>query len=76
MIVVRVEQWVHDNAEEAIPLGVVAIRDNGAVDGKDLHRYDVQLQANGKAKLGHLTHWKRRGWVRLVKLALEAVDGT
>ena len=76
MIVVKVELWPHGDAEKAEPLGVVAVANQGSA-GKDsdLFRYDVQLQRSKGAPIrGHFTHWRRRGWLHLVRLALEAVD--
>lgn len=83
MIVVKVELWPGGDAERAEALGIVAIANRGYVNNEDdLCKYDVELQQAPtsttkyriRLKRGHLTHWRRRGWLRLVRLALESVD--
>lgn len=75
MIVVKVELWPHGDAERAAPLGVLAIRNSGPVGGRDLYKYEVELQEKGRSTYRHLTHYRRRGWLHLIKLALESLDG-
>jgi hypothetical protein len=78
VIVVKVEMWPGGDAEKAEPLGIVAIANRGHVgEDSDLCKYDVQMhrpRTDRKPVLGHFTHWRRRGWVRCVRLALEAVE--
>lgn len=77
MLVVKVEVWPNGDAERAYPLGVMAVRNSGHVkDTKDLCQYEVEMQEKGVARRAHLTHWRRRGWLHLVRLALESVDGS
>lgn len=77
MLVIKVELWPHEDATDAKPLGIIAIRGTGSVGAMDadLHGYQVELQRdNGWVSGRRVTHWRRRGWLRLVKLALEALD--
>jgi hypothetical protein len=78
MIVVKVEMWPFGDAEKAEVLGLVAVVNRGSAgNDPDLCAYDVEMQqprTGKKAVRGHFTHWRRRGWLHCVRLALEAVD--
>lgn len=77
MIVVKVELWPGGDASKAEPLGVIAIRNTGAIGtDSDLYGYEVELQSGKSHRRGRFTHWRRRGWLRCVRLALEAIDHT
>lgn len=85
MIVAKIELWPHGSAEDAEVLGIVMIRNIGhprlaeqpPVD-PDLYEYEAELQQPGSTKPASrrvkLVHWRRRGWVHLLREALAKLD--
>ncbi len=84
MIVVKVELWPGGSAEKAESLGVMCIANRGqAGEDPDHCSYDVELQrmqtgttkTRASAFRSRVTHYRRKGWLRLVTRAFEALDG-
>lgn len=83
MLVVKVELWPLGDAEAAEPLGVVAIMNTGPTklaetnpSDSDERNYVVELQPrDGYTRRAKVRHYRRRGWLTLVRRALEELDG-
>ena len=85
MLVIKCEIWPDGNAERAMVLGVIAVKNvgkEGLAEDSDQFRYDVELQQfqTGTTKIAprvrraRVAHWRRRGWLTLVRKAVEAVE--
>ena len=83
MIVVRVDKWPDGDAHRATNLGVIAIANRGLSDKEDpspndmdLFDYEVMYQPlKGRRRRAYISHYRRRGVLKLVERALEAVSG-
>ena len=84
MIVLKVELWPLGDAAAAESLGVLLIKNVGqepipyldpngqryADPDVDQYAYELELQADGGRRRGHLFHHRRRGWKTLVRNAV------
>ena len=87
MIVVRIDKWPDGDPNRATNLGVIAIANRGLADkddpgegswgdASDLFDYEVMYQPQkGRRRRGWTSHYRRRGILKLVEKALEAVSG-